>query len=326
MKKILIILGIIIVVLAALAGAAWFGFSKISSSLFSNALGSLKVNQLQHEGGGFLNEVKGTVTVDRSGASQPAQDGFKLQDGDTVKVSADGSAVIVWSGYGRSMLAGGTTLKVDNADGQNNGGQINVKLEMQAGRMWTRLQKLLSTGSDFSVQSSNVVATVRGTSFGTQVKNGSMNVEVMESHVGMAAPGSANEAMVGPHQTMTGVSTPRAMTDAEVNDSFVTEGNRTMQESEYLAPISLQRVLDSISFPFYGMSKEEFVSTIAQLPDITDLKAQYPQYFTGMSDSDLQIYQHLIDEARAWASAQGTTSANAPMQLNTEATFNVQTK
>lgn len=299
MKKILIILGIVIVVLAALAGVAWFGFSKISGSLFSNALAGLKVDQLKQEGGGFLNEVKGTVTVDRSGSTQPAQDGFKLQDGDTVKVSNDGSAVIVWSGYGRSTLAGGTTLKVDTAQGQNNGGAINVKLEMTVGRMWTRLQKLLSTGSDFSVQSSNVVATVRGTSFGTQVKNGSMNVEVMESHVGMAAPGSANEAMVGPHQTMTGVSTPRSMTDSEVSDSFVTEGNRTMQTDEYQAPITLQRVLDSISFPFYGMSKEDLVNTIAQLPDITDLKAQYPEYFTGMSDSDLQIYQRLIEEARA---------------------------
>ncbi|MCC7522805.1 FecR domain-containing protein [Candidatus Uhrbacteria bacterium] len=329
MKKLLIVLGIILLVLAGLAGAAWYAFTQLPGSLIGNALAGLKIAELQQEGGGFLSEVKGDVQLERAGVVAQAVNGDKLAAGDQVRVGIGGSAVIIWSGYGRTVLDAGTDLRIDQAEGEDKAGKLNVKMRVHAGRIWTRLQKLLDVGSGFSVQSSNVVATVRGTSFGMSAQGGAATVQVMESNVGMTMEGSADEVLMKPAQAMVmnqGVQrlpNPRPMTESESNNPFVVEGNRTLAQNEMLAPVTLRRLLDALEFPFYGMSKEDLVGFIASLPDISELKMQAPEYFQEVSESDLIIYQRLIDEARAWAREQGAEQPATEIQVETKTELNI---
>jgi hypothetical protein len=82
-------------------------------------------------------------------------------------------------------------------------------------------------------------------------------------------------------------------------------------------------LLDALEFPFYGMSKEDLVGFIASLPDISELKIQAPEYFQDISESDLIIYQRLIDEARAWAREQGAEQPATEIQVETKTELNI---
>ncbi len=72
-------------------------------------------------------------------------------------------------------------------DGDNHA-STRITLAVTAGRVWSRVVKLLDRDASFSVQSSTVVATVRGTAFVTDVSSPDGDVvQVVEGAAGAPA-------------------------------------------------------------------------------------------------------------------------------------------
>lgn len=138
---------------------------------------------------GYL-EMASDVKVDitRDGTKQAAQDSTELLDNDELQVT-QGTAYIIYPDAGRARLDEGTDLvllKDESADGN-----IFSQLRLNAGRVWTRFERLLGQDEYYSVSANGVVATVRGTAFGVAVKDDGVDIQVADHEVEVS-----NEAAV----------------------------------------------------------------------------------------------------------------------------------
>ena len=179
LKVFLIVAGILAVLfLAAVGIGGWL----VYNSVVNAADGAFpQVNA-------FLRDVEGDVTYSRNDGSFVATNYLALEEGDILNTGDNSSAAIYWSGYGRTLLEENTEVLISAAErpGKN---KIRARLKLEGGRTWTRIEKLLGVDSDIMIQSSDVVATVRGTSFGMDNLGEDVQVRVLESKV---AIGSGN--------------------------------------------------------------------------------------------------------------------------------------
>lgn len=131
---------------------------------------------------GYLQLTQGArATVSRNGESTEAANDMELYAGDTVEVVA-GEINILYPETGMSLIEAPAKFTILPDEGAGDEG-IGTKLLLEAGKVWTRLERLLGKEESFSVEASNVVATVRGTAFGVAIADGNVDVSVAESQV-----------------------------------------------------------------------------------------------------------------------------------------------
>lgn len=144
-----------------------------------------------------LSEVEGLVTVTWVGESErEARTGMTLSEGMTIVTGPDSKATLDWFGESETRLGPSSRLTVAHAQNGNDGPFV-VRLRLETGRAWTRVLRLLDIDADVSVETNDVVATVRGTSFDVETVPGSATtiwvadavVEVSGAIVGGAADG-----------------------------------------------------------------------------------------------------------------------------------------
>jgi len=122
----------------------------------------------------------GAGTVMRADQTESLLDGLEVMPGDAITATS-GTVRIVYTGAGASELEQGTTVTV-LPDGKGNG-SVFVQIELAAGSIWTRFERLLGSDERFSVTGNNVVATVRGTAFGMELVDTEADVQVAENVV-----------------------------------------------------------------------------------------------------------------------------------------------
>lgn len=197
-----------------------------------------------------LENLKGNVRVARSGSTMYGVERLALQQGDVVDVATAGSATIVWTAYGRTTLAGGSRVELKLATTTADTNTIGVRMNLDVGKIWTRLERLLGADSSFSVRAGDTVATVRGTSFGVERKGKTVRVSVMVSHVGVARvkdvafSATSTEVVVGTSallapmqemnvdQTKKSLPAMKLMTKTELNDQWLVAGNAPVTNAE----------------------------------------------------------------------------------------------
>ncbi len=137
-----------------------------------------------------------TVTVDegeaflrRGGGSwQPVAADAEVAVGDQIKTNAKSQATLNFYDGATARLDERAEVVVQElaVDAENHA-LTRVSLGVTAGRVWARIAKLLDQDAAFSVQSSTVVATVRGTAFVTDVSDPAGDfVQVVDGLVGVA--------------------------------------------------------------------------------------------------------------------------------------------
>ncbi len=177
LKIFLIVIAVLIVLFLAVVGiGGWF----VYNSVVNAADGQLP------EVNAFLRDVEGDVTYSRGSGSFVATNYMALEEGDMVRTGDESSVAIYWSGYGRTLLEQNTEVVISAAERPGKDG-IRARMRLEAGRTWTRIEKLLGTNSDVTMQSSDVVATVRGTSFGMDSFGEDVQVRVAESQVAVGS-------------------------------------------------------------------------------------------------------------------------------------------
>ncbi len=87
-----------------------------------------------------------------------------LLEGDRITTGAEGSAILDWYGAGESRISTSTEIVIEKL-GQTEDGNLLLVLRLESGRIWSRVQSLLDLDAQATVQTSDVIATVRGTSF-----------------------------------------------------------------------------------------------------------------------------------------------------------------
>ncbi|MEO5927926.1 MAG: hypothetical protein ABIO72_04355 [Patescibacteria group bacterium] len=129
---------------------------------------------------GILSLSGGVATVTRGNDTTVAEEGVELEAGDMVAVTT-GTAMIVYPETGVSYLPAGTIVTV-LPDGEGDG-SVFVQVDLAAGSIWSRFERLFGPDEKFSVTGNGVVATVRGTAFGMELVNGQADVLVADHNV-----------------------------------------------------------------------------------------------------------------------------------------------
>lgn len=171
-----IVLGAI--VFALIAGGCWWFWS----------LGN--VPAAAKEGISFAVD-SGTVELERSGTGSwvSAKTGDELNNGDRIRTGMDSAATVRFFGIGESRLAANSELLIQSPT------TAKTEFRLSAGRVWTRLLRLLDLDRSFSVRTNAVAATVRGTAFDVQTYEKGSSVWVTDSVVDVVPANAAGDAM-----------------------------------------------------------------------------------------------------------------------------------
>ncbi|MFZ6015967.1 MAG: FecR domain-containing protein [Patescibacteria group bacterium] len=140
-------------------------------------------------------EPGAAITVTRGENQTTAKQGMALFAGDQVQVTG-AEARLIYPEIGASKLAPGTNITILPAGEIKPGQGLGAMIVLEAGKIWTRLEKILEVGESFSVQADNVVATVRGTAFSVKKQDNQVGIQVAESTVKISTR-DAMEYMAG---------------------------------------------------------------------------------------------------------------------------------
>ncbi len=121
------------------------------------------------------------ITVTRGVEQRQGVPNMELYYADQIQV-VSGEARLLYPDAGMSVLEQGTQVTL-GPNGEPKEGGVGIKIILKAGKIWTRLERLLGPDEAMSVDASNVVATVRGTGFGVQYVGKEVDVTVADHQV-----------------------------------------------------------------------------------------------------------------------------------------------
>lgn len=112
-----------------------------------------------------ITELEGSVTVRGSNREERmALKEMVVTEGETIVTGMDGKVTIDWFEMGETRVGPSTELVIQNATAEEDA-PLHLRLRLESGRVWSRVLRLLDVEADMSVETGDVVATVRGTSF-----------------------------------------------------------------------------------------------------------------------------------------------------------------
>ena len=123
------------------------------------------------------------------------QEAAEVSEGSTIKTATTGRAIIENED---------ATITVDkNSEITLHTQQKNKgKIQLGAGNLWARVQKVFGQGEYFQVQTPNAVATVRGTAFSVLYADGQTIVWVHEGSVAIFSKDPATDQQIGDELTI----------------------------------------------------------------------------------------------------------------------------
>lgn len=110
----------------------------------------------------------GTVTVTNDEGTRDAVQGETLATPFTLNTDASGRATLHFPDGSELRVDHDSTLRVDKAAYQTDTRDLSVSVFLSLGRAWSHIVSLATPASSWEVETSNVVATVRGTAFDVQ--------------------------------------------------------------------------------------------------------------------------------------------------------------
>ncbi len=171
-KKRAYVIGVVIAILFLIAGGVWFWSV---GSVAAEKLPAIRV-QAEHQPVEYKHKADTQWTA--------LSDVIEVSAGDSVRTGDGGEASIVWGDEGVTRLDAGTELEIAEAPSNGSGATSSaIRLKLTAGRVWSRMLKLLDANSSMEVGTTDVVATVRGTSFGIAKVASATEAAVSESVV-----------------------------------------------------------------------------------------------------------------------------------------------
>lgn len=169
-KRVRILGSLAIIVVAATSTGAWIW-----------SLGSVKIDPPRDIS---LDIISGDVEIKSGDAWIQAKDGQKMVQGDTLKTANGADAQIIWGDLGVTRLDPGTELTIEKLPSDiNQGSKTVIGLKLQSGRIWNRMLKLLDIDSSMEIKTNDIVATVRGTTYGIAKLENCTEAIVSESAV-----------------------------------------------------------------------------------------------------------------------------------------------
>jgi len=110
----------------------------------------------------------------------------EVSTGDSVRTDASARAQILWGDRGVTRLDPATEIVLDEAPKGNTINTAFLRVRLESGRVWSRMLKMIDINEGMQVQTNNVVATIRGTSFGVAKEEDGSKIAITDSVVDAA--------------------------------------------------------------------------------------------------------------------------------------------
>lgn len=120
---------------------------------------------------------------DTNGATTTLQTGDEVTIGSIIKTDAVGVVLVHFPDGSFAKLDPNSSITITEAKYDESSGSTNVHLTLGTGTLWSKVLDLVGIGSSWQVETSDAVATVRGTSFATFVSKGKTKVVGIEHTV-----------------------------------------------------------------------------------------------------------------------------------------------
>ncbi|MBN2015355.1 SBBP repeat-containing protein [Candidatus Dojkabacteria bacterium] len=119
--------------------------------------------------------VSSDITIERNGQElKNLGEETTVYEGDTIQTDETGVGYIVFSDGSLLAIDSETEIKLETYK-ETEEKSIKVKIQQTFGKTWSKVEKLLGKDSDYTVETSNTVASVRGTKFGCETSPGITN-------------------------------------------------------------------------------------------------------------------------------------------------------
>jgi hypothetical protein len=109
--------------------------------------------------------------------------GDELEQGETIETNKSGLAIIHFPDGSVARLEENSSLIIEQSSFDEKSETLKVRIKLKLGRVWSRVIQLVTADSFWEVKTSNVVATVRGTAFGTEHSEKKSLIIVMQGKV-----------------------------------------------------------------------------------------------------------------------------------------------
>lgn len=153
--------------------------------------------------------------------------------GDRIRTGEGGEARIVWGERGVTRIdeKSEVTVEASPLDGLPTPG-AKIRLRIEGGRVWSRMLKLLDLESAMEIKTSDVVATVRGTTFGVGKSADGMQIAVTESVVSVAGTKAATLVRDNQWGDLDAAGGVRELRDLRPEDAWAMENERKDAEED----------------------------------------------------------------------------------------------
>ncbi|MDO8514766.1 MAG: FecR domain-containing protein [bacterium] len=120
---------------------------------------------------------------DTKGATTTLQTGDEVAIGSVIKTGAVGVVLVHFPDGSFAKLDPNSSITITEAKYDESSGSTNVHITLGTGTLWSKVLDLVGVSSSWKVETSNAVATVRGTSFMTSITKGKTKVVGIENKV-----------------------------------------------------------------------------------------------------------------------------------------------
>jgi hypothetical protein len=182
-KKIFLGIFVFVLVLAAGLIAAYF-YTNNRVTTISNKT----VQQIESQAKPWIEVVRPAVSL----LNEDGSEAYQLQTGDEVEVGAriktneNGLANIYFPNGSVARMDINTEITISDASYNAENQTMVVKIMLGVGRVWSKIFKLATPESSWQVDTTNAVATVRGTAFGVEYENGNTSIVGSENEVAVS--------------------------------------------------------------------------------------------------------------------------------------------
>lgn len=290
---------ILLVILLAIAGGGWLFWS----------LGSLPVAD---PGKTILGLDRGNVEVRRASTTEwtLAKNGDELQVGDSVRTGNDGQATLTFFDLTQSRLGPNAEVLVSELQAPGPASALHIRLDLQAGRLWSHILRLFELDDTFAVTAQRTVATVRGTTFNVERQADGLTLSVTESAVELSGASSQDDGFKQPLVVSEGFAVSldgqgklgqtTALTDDILeNDWFDSNGHRDGSFEED----SGRRLVDRLD-KMGGTSPDSLFDYVTRLSERLHLsmdKTHAPELYAGYVERRLYGAKKLIERGQSGA-------------------------
>ncbi len=225
----------------------------------------------------LITESPPAVLVVESGSVEVSQSPFRqatgqiqISGGNVVRTNAGGKASIVFFGSSTLRLEENTTLTLSELDVKKK--ERKVSLKQDSGRIWNKVIKL-SGIEDFSLETPDAVATIRGTAFDSLIKENSTTVAVVEGTVNVRS--TSQNADINADQQANIAADLLTITKPLIEDDWIRENK--VKDEKFL--LELRNRIKSKYWVYIIIAKSQYKLTDQQVDEYIDnaLRGVYSQ-------------------------------------------------